>query len=256
MKLYTTTGTATDGTITQKAITDALGTKVNTDTKATASTFGIAKLYTTTNGTNADGSVTQAAIKSSLDTKLDSASYTQATTTVAGKMKLYTTTGTATDGTITQKAITDALEEITGELTDGFVGATSSTDGKAGAVPGPKAGEEGYVLFGDGNWGRNIQSYMGLKLKTSEGYSEIIPASTLALPNINKESSYIGMKLKARTTFYSEIIPASAITSDSNSKPHIGIYLKASNGYTEIYPATSRNPIGIQLLVNGSYTRI
>ena len=72
MKLYTTTGTATDGTITQKAITDALGTKVNTDTKATASTFGIAKLYTTTNGTNADGSVTQAAIKSSLDTKLDS----------------------------------------------------------------------------------------------------------------------------------------------------------------------------------------
>lgn len=37
-------------------------------------------------------------------------------------------------------------------VADIFTGSTSSTDGKAGLVPGPKAGDEKKFLQGDGTW--------------------------------------------------------------------------------------------------------
>lgn len=43
------------------------------------------------------------------------------------------------------------VEEIA--VADVFAGATSSTDGKAGLVPDPKAGDEKKFLQGDGTWG-------------------------------------------------------------------------------------------------------
>lgn len=45
----------------------------------------------------------------------------------------------------------EKVEEIA--VADVFTGATSSTDGKAGLVPGPKAGDEKKFLQGDGTWG-------------------------------------------------------------------------------------------------------
>ena len=42
------------------------------------------------------------------------------------------------------------VEEIA--VADVFTGATSSTNGKAGLVPGPKAGDEKKFLRGDGTW--------------------------------------------------------------------------------------------------------
>lgn len=43
------------------------------------------------------------------------------------------------------------VEEIV--AADVFTGATSSTDGADGLVPGPKAGDEKKFLQGDGTWG-------------------------------------------------------------------------------------------------------
>ena len=73
-KLYTGTGTNTDGTMTQSAIKTALNGKASSShshSTGTSSAAGFTKLYTGT-GTNTDGTMTQSAIKTALDGKASS----------------------------------------------------------------------------------------------------------------------------------------------------------------------------------------
>ena len=67
VKIYSSTGTSTDGTMTRKAISDAITSAV-TDGKAgnaTTANAGIMKLYTST-GSNVDGTITQNAITNAI----------------------------------------------------------------------------------------------------------------------------------------------------------------------------------------------
>ncbi|MBQ0013031.1 MAG: hypothetical protein KBS86_00455 [Proteobacteria bacterium] len=93
-KLYDTTGTNTDGTITQNAITTALGTKQ--DALPTGPNDG--EKY----GLTWDGTSGQFVYAKYI-------TYGTGNVDTSGITKLYNNTGTNTDGTITQNAITTAL---------------------------------------------------------------------------------------------------------------------------------------------------
>lgn len=122
-KVYTTTGSSTDGTMTQKAITTAVnGAKAPS---ANTTTAGIMRLYTGT-GSNTNGTMTQSAIT----TAVNNAKAKTATASVAGVMKLYTSTGSGTDGTMTRTAITNAINAINPTLKGWESSKTSSAAGK------------------------------------------------------------------------------------------------------------------------------
>lgn len=57
-----------------------------------------------------------------------------------------------------------------------FTGATSTTAGAWGLVPAPAAGENGYVLMGDGTWkDKNLSSFVGASSSTV-GKTGLVPA--------------------------------------------------------------------------------
>ena len=117
-KLYTSTGTATDGTMTQNAIKTELDGKLGSSATAVAATKatndsldqnisdtyikGISISGTTVTITKGDNDT---ATVSTQDT-----TYSQATTSTLGLVKLYTSPGTGTDGTMTRTAITNMLD--------------------------------------------------------------------------------------------------------------------------------------------------
>ena len=204
MKLYdNVTGINEDGTATQKAIKEALGNKLSsnssdyikglsingkvitytkgdntTDTittqdttysQATGSALGLVKLYNNVTGTNEDGTATQKAIKEALGNKLSSNSsdyikglsingkvitytkgdnttdtittqdttYSQATGSALGLVKLYNNvTGTNEDGTATQKAIKEALGNKQNKLEGDLSGEPTKVWGKNGSSQG------------------------------------------------------------------------------------------------------------------------
>ena len=82
-KLYTSTGTNTDGTMTQNAIKSALDNKLDSSSyaAATSSTAGKVKLYTST-GNSTDGTMDRNSITNALNGKLGST----ATATAAAKL--------------------------------------------------------------------------------------------------------------------------------------------------------------------------
>ena len=115
-KLYTTTGTATDGTMTQNAIKSALDGKLNSSATATAATkdSGGNTINTTYIKTASASGRTVTFTKGngstfSITTQDSNTTYGTGTTAAAGLTKLYDATGTATDGTMTQSAITSAI---------------------------------------------------------------------------------------------------------------------------------------------------
>lgn len=123
MKLYTSTGTGTDGTITRTAITNAINSAKAPS--ASTTTAGTMRLYTST-GSNTNGTMTQASITNAIN----SAKPSTATASKAGIMKLYTSTGTGTDGTMTRTAITNAINAINPTLKGWESSKTSSASGK------------------------------------------------------------------------------------------------------------------------------
>ena len=119
-KLYTGTGSSTDGTMTQKAITDSLATKQATLTtsniKGSGSvSVGISNGVITVSGTD------------------NNTTYSTGNGTTSGLTKLYTSTGSNTDGTMTQKAITDSLGNKL-DKTANAVSATKATQDGNGNV--------------------------------------------------------------------------------------------------------------------------
>ena len=65
LKAYTSTGSSTDGTMTQAAITQAIDNAKTTINTASPTVAGVTKVYTST-GSNTDGTMTQAAITQAL----------------------------------------------------------------------------------------------------------------------------------------------------------------------------------------------
>ena len=65
LKAYTSTGSNTDGTMTQAAITQAIDNAKTTINTASPTIAGVTKVYTST-GSNTDGTMTQAAITQAL----------------------------------------------------------------------------------------------------------------------------------------------------------------------------------------------
>lgn len=127
-KLYTGTGTNTDGSMTQKVITTALNGKANsshTHNYAGSSSAGgaansAAKLNTSAGSATKpvyfDENGIPVACTYTLGKSVPSnavftdTTYSTGTSSVAGITKLYTSTGTSTDGTMTRSAITTALK--------------------------------------------------------------------------------------------------------------------------------------------------
>ena len=103
MKLYTATGQNTDGTMTQKATTDAIGAVPYISGITQDQTDGHILTISTNNGTNTPSTTTITTVDTT---------YTTGTGSTAGLTKLYTGTGNNTDGTMTQAAITTALGNI------------------------------------------------------------------------------------------------------------------------------------------------
>ena len=155
-KLYTGTGSATDGSMTQSAITTALNGKA-------ASSHGTHVTYSTSapkaNGTASAGSAAavaradhvhplQTSVATATKATQDSEGQNISTTyikglSVSGKVITYTR-GDGTTGTITT--------QDTNTTYSNFKAATTSAAGGAGLVPAPAAGAANRYLRSDGTW--------------------------------------------------------------------------------------------------------
>lgn len=127
-KLYTGTGSATDGTMTQKAITDGLNSK-----------SGIGHTHNYAGSGSAGGSANSAV-------KLDT------TTAGSATQPVYFSGGkpVACSYTLGKSVPADAL--FTDHTYGNMKGATSSSAGSAGLVPAPNIGEQLKFLRADGTW--------------------------------------------------------------------------------------------------------
>lgn len=153
-KLYTGTGSATDGTMTQKAITDGLNSK-----------SGIGHTHNYAGSGSAGGSANSAV-------KLDT------TTAGSATQPVYFSGGkpVACSYTLGKSVPADAL--FTDHTYGNMKGATSSSAGSAGLVPAPNIGEQLKFLRADGTWviptnttySVGTSSYLGItKLYTETG---------------------------------------------------------------------------------------
>lgn len=153
-KLYTGTGSATDGTMTQKAITDGLNSK-----------SGIGHTHNYAGSGSAGGSANSAV-------KLDT------TTAGSATQPVYFSGGkpVACSYTLGKSVPADAL--FTDHTYGNMKGATSSAAGSAGLVPAPNIGEQLKFLRADGAWviptnttySVGTSSYLGItKLYTETG---------------------------------------------------------------------------------------
>ena len=131
-KLYTGTGTNTDGSMTQSAIKSALDGKLNsTATAASATKDSGGNTINTTYIKNAEVSGKVVTFTKgdgstfTITTQDNNTTYATGTTAVAGLTKLYTTTGTNTDGTMTQSAIKSQLD---GKLSTSGTAAAATKD--------------------------------------------------------------------------------------------------------------------------------
>ena len=91
LKAYTSTGSNTDGTMTQAAITQAIDNAKTTINTASPTVAGVTKVYTST-GSNTDGTMTQAAITQALGSSESveiTATWSTTTTTLTGDDGVY-----------------------------------------------------------------------------------------------------------------------------------------------------------------------
>ena len=107
IKLYDKIGTNIDGTMTQRAITEAVNDPSVIYSNASETTLGVTKLYSG-EGNNYDGAITQ---KYVTDAIKSIPIYYDATNEVAGIMKLYDEPGDNTDGAMTQRSTKNMITE-------------------------------------------------------------------------------------------------------------------------------------------------
>ena len=153
-KLYTGTGTNTDGTMTQNAITTALNGKA-----ASSHDHEIA-----------DVTGLQGALDGKLSTTGTAASATKLATARTISLGGDATGSTTFDGSV-NKTITVTIADMEG--------ASSDAAGKAGFVPAPSAGYQGRYLRGDGTWAtptNTTYSNMTGATTSTAGKSGLVPA--------------------------------------------------------------------------------
>ena len=153
-KLYTGTGTNTDGTMTQNAITTALNGKA-----ASSHDHEIADVT---------------GLQGALDGKLS----TTGTATSATKLATARTISLGGDATGSTTFDGSANKTITVTIAD-MEGASSNAAGKAGFVPAPSAGYQGRYLRGDGTWAtptNTTYSNMVGATTSTAGKSGLVPA--------------------------------------------------------------------------------
>ena len=319
-KLYTSTGTSTDGTMDRNSITTGLNAKLTnasvsgrdiTFTKGDGSTFkittqdnnttyttgsstsaGLTKLYTGT-GTNTDGTMTQNAIKSALDGKLatnsasflsnasisgkdititkgdgstfkittqdNNTTYTTGSSTSAGLTKLYTGTGTNTDGTMTQNAIKTALD---GKLSTSGTAAKATGDGSGNEIvktyikTASVSGKTVTFTKGDGStfsittqdnnttYGSATSTSAGLvKLYTSTGTSTDGAMDRNSVTNLNKANITNASVSGKDITFTKADASTFKITTQDTNTTY-GAATSSSAGLTKLYTSTGTSTDG------------
>lgn len=163
-KLYTATGTATDGSMTQKAITDALAGKAassHTHTKAQITDFP----------TSMPASDVYAWAKAaSKPTYTPTEVGVIGTAPTSGQVAVFDgTTGKIKSTGFTIAASVPSGAKFTDTTYGVFKGATSSAAGGAGLVPAPAKGNNGLFLRGDGTWASPANTTYGLATSSANG---------------------------------------------------------------------------------------
>ena len=121
--------------------------------------------------------------------------------------------------------------------TNGFTGATAQSNGSPGLVPQPSAGEQNFILYGDGSW-REITLpgiYQGAT-ELKNGVAGLVPAAA-----INERTKY----LKGDGTWAELVLP--------------NVYQGATaveNGVAGLVPAASAGEQGKILLGSGSWENL
>ena len=178
-KLYTGTGTNTDGTMTQDAITDALATKAASSHSHSAATTSASGFMSKTDKTKLDG-IASGANKYTLPT---------ASSSTLGGVKT-TSTVTSTSGLTACPIISGVpYYKDTNTTYSNMKAATSSAAGSAGLVPAPAAGAQAKYLRGDGTWQTPTNTtYSNMKGATSSaaGKAGLVPA-----PAAGKQTSFL-----------------------------------------------------------------
>ena len=172
-KLYTSTGSSTDGTMTRTAITNALNGKLSTSSAGYIKSLSISgRTITYTKGDNSTGTLT------TQDTNTTYSTFKAATSSAAGGTGLVPA---PTAGAQSKFLRADATWQTPTNTTYGtFKAATSSAAGGSGLVPAPAAGAQSKYLRADATWqtppnttySTGTASTLGLtKLYTSTGTS-------------------------------------------------------------------------------------
>ena len=106
LKAYTSTGSNTDGTMTQAAITQAIDNAKTTINTASPTVAGVTKVYTST-GSNTDGTMTQAAITQAItQAAVTPALSSSESVEITATWSTTTTTLTGDDGAYYSKSVT------------------------------------------------------------------------------------------------------------------------------------------------------
>lgn len=221
-KLYTGTGSSTDGTMTQNAITSALNGKA-----ASSHTHNYA-------GSSSVGGSANSAVKLNTST---AGSATQPVYFTDGKPAACTYT---LGKSVPSNAVfTDTNTWIA------FKGATEDTAGTAGYAPAPSAGSANRYLRSDGTWAvppdtNTTYSNMSAATASSAGKSGLVPA-----PSAGSQSKYLRgdgtWQTPPNTTYSTATTSTSGLMSASDKSKLDGI-ASGANKYT--LPTASSTTLG------------
>lgn len=256
-KLYTGTGTATDGTMTQNAITSALNGKASsshTHNYAGSSSVGGSATSAVKLDTSTAGSATQPVYFSS--GKPVACTYTLAKSVPSNAVFTDTNTWIALKGATTSAAGTAgyapapsagaanrylrsdgtwAVPPDTNTTYTQFKGATASAAGGTGLVPAPSTGYNTRFLRGDGTWQALSLSTFGVTATAAElNKLDGVTATTAELNYVDGVTSNIQTQLngKAASTHTHNYAGSSSAGGAANSVK-TSLVVKLNGGSTE-----------------------
>ena len=221
-KLYTGTGTATDGSMTQNAITTALNGKASSS-----------HTHNYAGSANAGGSANSAV-------KLDTSTAGSATQPVYfSEGKPVACTYTLGKSVPSNAVFTDTNTWIA------FKGATTSTAGTAGYAPAPSAGAANRYLRSDGTWSvppdtNTTDSTRTAATSSSAGKAGLVPA-----PSAGAQNKYLrgdGTWQTPPNTTYSAATTSAAGLMSASDKSKLDGIASGANKYT--LPTASSTTLG------------
>lgn len=239
--LYNTTGQHTDGAMTQKATTDALGTKANATDVGNALAGKVDKEvgkglssndFTDADKTKLDGieAGAQVNVQSDWDqadnTKDD---YIKNKPTIPPGVELYNSTGQNTDGAMTQKATTDALNLKVDAVSGKGLSSNDFTDADVSKLSGIEAGAEVNVQADWNQADTSADDYIQNK-PTIPGPYTLPPATTSTLGGI-----IVGNNLT--------VAADGTLSANGGTLPNNLVYWDAAGTITPVVPYVSTSSI-------------